>query len=125
MDSLTQQVNAILERSKPKINGVMEGDLTPEEYIEKSNNVPGMLGYTMSVLRTTPLVKEWYYSERDRYDNHVLIDSLVKGLDSILESEHSIQQNMIYPFFERAYKKYLETPERDTRHLLGYLYLFS
>ena len=130
--SIEQLANEIVKKSKPTINGVMQGDLNPEEYLEKTENAPGLLGYTMSVLRTNPIVREWYYSEGDRYNNHVIIDSLVNGLDTILSSETSLKDHMIYPFFARAYKEYLDmsvnpdTPElAGTRGLLRYLYLYS
>jgi hypothetical protein len=124
---LQTQINDILNKSRPSINGVMEGDIRPEEYLEKTGNLPGLIGYTMSVLRTNNLIRDWYYSERDLYDSHILIDSLVKGLDTILESPSSLDTHLnMYPFFHRAYQKYLEKgDERDTRDLLSFLYLYS
>jgi hypothetical protein len=125
--TLQEQAKFILEKSKPSIHGVMQGDLRPEEYVEKTQSLPGLIGYTMSVLRTDQLVKDWYYSDRDRYDSHVLIDSLVNGLDTILNAESMLKQHIeLYPFFERAYQKYIEKgEERDTRDLLSFLYLYS
>jgi hypothetical protein len=126
IEDLQRQINDILNKSTPTINGVMEGDLNPEEYVEKMGNLPGLIGYTMSVLRTDRLVKEWYYSEHELYDSHILIDSLVKGLDTILESPDSLDKHLeMYPFFKRAHQKYLEIPDRDTRDLLSFLYLYS
>lgn len=126
IDDLKKQINELLDKSAPSINGIMEGDLKPEEYLEKTGNLPGLIGYTMSVIRTDKLVREWYYSERELYDSHVLIDSLVKGLDTILESPSSLDKHLeLYPFFHRAYQKYLEINERDTRDLLSFLYLYS
>ena len=126
IDDLQTQINAILNKSALTIEGVMEGDLKPEEYVEKTGNLPGLIGYTMSVLRTDKLVRDWYYSDRDLYDSHVLIDSLVNGLDTILDSPDSLNKHLeMYPFFDRAYKKYIEIPDRDTRDLLSFLYLYS
>jgi hypothetical protein len=127
IDDLQRQINELLNKSAPSINGVMEGDINPEEYVKKTGNLPGLIGYTMSVLRTDQLVKEWYYSERELYDSHILIDSLVKGLDTILESSDSLDKHLeMYPFFSRAHKMYLEKgQERDTRDLLSFLYLYS
>ena len=126
IDDLKRQINTILAKSAPVINGVMEGDLTPEEYVQKTDKLPGIIGYTMSVLRTDRLVRDWYYSERELYDSHVLIDSLVNGLDTILDSPTLLDQHLeLYPFFYRAYQKYLEIDDRDTRNLLSFLYLYS
>jgi len=125
MESLQEQIDAILNKSKLNINGITQGDLNPDEYLEKVKDTPSILGYTMSVLRTDPMISEWYYSDRDRYDSHVLIDSIVNGLDGILSFKKSLDDHIKeYPFFARAYQKYLDTPDRDTRHLLQYLYLY-
>ena len=125
-DELNEMAKAILAKSKPTINGVMQGDLNPEEYLANAGERPSLLGYTMSVLRTNPLIKDWYYSDFERYDNHVIIDSLINGLNTIIESETSLNMHIKeYPFFERAYNKYLLKEDRETKDLLGFLYLYS
>lgn len=126
IESLQKQVDLIIKKGLPQINGVMEGDLKPEEYLEKTNNLPGLIGYMMSVIRTDVIVREWYYSERERYDSHCLIDSIVNSLNTILESKTNLDNHLeMYPFFSKAYHKYLEVPDRDTRHFLSFLYLYS
>ena len=125
-DELNEMAKAILAKSKPTINGVMQGDLNPEEYLANAGERPNLLGYTMSVLRTNPLIKEWYYSDFERYNDHVIIDSLLNGLNTIIDSEHSLNTHLKeYPFFERAYNKYLSKEDREPRDLLGFLYLYS
>jgi len=124
-NDLNEMAKAVLKDTAPNINGVMQGDLNPEQYLACSNT-PGLLGYTMSVLRTSPLIKEWYYSDFELHDNHVLIDSLVNGLNTILSSEANINQHLKeYPFFARAYEKYKLKEDSDTKDLLGFLYLYS
>jgi len=124
-EEIKQMAEAILERGRININGIMEGDLTPEQYVEKSGT-PGLLGYTMSVLRTNPIVKEWYYSDGDRYNNHVLIDSLVNGLKNIVDFPPALNNHIAeYPFFSRAYEKYTLLGTGDLRDLLRFLYLVS
>ena len=126
LGKLQEIAKGIVEKNKPKINGVMEGDLKPEEYVEQSGQAPGILGYTMSVIRTNPMIRDWYYSEGELYDGNVLIDSLVNGLQGIIDFQSSIEEHRsTYPFFDRAYTKYLETEERTVRDLLRYLYLYS
>jgi hypothetical protein len=125
-EEINEMAKAVLAKSKPTINGVMQGDLNPEEYLANAGERPNLLGYTMSVLRTNPLIKDWYYSDFERYDNHVIIDSLINGLNTIIESEHSLNTHLAeYPFFERAYKKYLLKEDREIKDLLGFLYLYS
>ena len=125
-DELNEMAKAILAKSKPTINGVMQGDLNPEEYLANAGERPNLLGYTMSVLRTNPLIKEWYYSDFERYNDHVIIDSLLNGLNTIIDSEHSLNTHLKeYPFFERADNKSLSKEDREPRDLLGFLYLYS
>ena len=125
-NDLSEMAKAILAKSKPNINGVMQGDLNPDEYLANSGQTPGLLGYTMSVLRTNPLIKEWYYSEFERYNDHVLIDSLINALNTIIDSENNLNTHLKeYPFFARAYNKYLSIEHRETKDLLGFLYLYS
>ena len=126
LNGLQEIAKGIVENNKPKINGVMEGDLKPEEYLNKTDKAPGLLGYTMSVLRTNPMIRDWYYSEGELYDGNVLINSLVNGLQGIIDFQSSVEEHRnTYPFFDRAYTKYLETEERTVRDLLRYLYLYS
>lgn len=124
-NDLYEMAKAVLKDNVPSINGVMQGDINPEEYLSNCK-VPGLLGYTMSVLRTSPLIKDWYYSDFEKYDNHVLIDSLVNGLDTILSSQANLNLHLKeFPFFARAYEKYKLKENADTRDLLGFLYLYS